>query len=43
MINNDPEFEYLKDSLKEQVLLILWVSLLTLVSTGAIIALAISI
>lgn len=42
MINNDHEFEYLKDSLREQVMLILWVSLLTLVSVGGIIALAIS-
>lgn len=42
MKDHEYEFEYLKHSLAEQVGLILWVSLLTLVSVGGIIALAIS-
>jgi hypothetical protein len=43
MKHHDHEFEYLKESFSEQVRLIVWVSLLTLLSAGAIIALALSI
>lgn len=42
MKNNDYDYEYLKDSFREQVMLILWVSLLTITTAGCIIALAIS-
>jgi hypothetical protein len=42
MKNND-EYEHFTGSFGEQVMLVVWVSLLTLVSVGGILALAMSI
>lgn len=43
MKHNEHDYEHFIESLGEQVMLVIWVSLLTLVSAGAIIALAINI
>ena len=42
MKHNEHDYEHFTGSVKEQVMLVMWVSLLTIVSVGCIIALAIS-
>ena len=40
MKHNDYDYEHFTESLREAVMMIVWTSLLTLVSVGAILALA---
>lgn len=42
MKHNEHDYEHFIESLGEQVMLIIWVSLLTLITAGGIIALAIN-
>ena len=41
MKHNDYDYEHFTESLREAVMMIVWTSLLTLVSVGAILAIAI--